>query len=100
MISLKKWIKWLRPIILNKYLITLIGFLVFITFFEQHSLVNRWVTYQKIKELEKEHEYYKNEIKKNKTEYERLRNDKDYIEKFAREHYNMKMDDEDIFIIK
>lgn len=100
MTKLAKWIKWLRPIILNKYLITLIGFLVFITFFEQHSLINRWVTYQKIKELEKEHSYYNDEIKKNKTEYERLKNDKKYIEKFAREHYNMKMDDEDIFIIK
>lgn len=96
----KKLLKISRSIILNKYLITIFGFLVFITFFEQHSLINRWETYQNIKKLEKEYEYYKEEIKKNKTEYERLKNDKEYIEKFAREHYNMKLDDEDIFIIK
>ncbi len=96
---LKIW-KFLRPIVLNKYLITLISFGVIITFFDNHNLIHRWETQLKIHELEQEHSYYKTEIETNKQQIEKLRENKDYLEKFAREKYHMKSDNEDIFIIK
>jgi cell division protein FtsB len=100
MLFLRKSWKILRPIILNKYLITLIVFGIIITFFDNHNLIQRRETQHKIKELEQEYEYYKTEIKNNKEQIHKLRNDKEYLERFAREKYHMKSDDEEIFVIK
>ncbi|MGB4414430.1 MAG: septum formation initiator family protein [Paludibacter sp.] len=95
----KTW-KFIKPVFLNKYLIVLLGFAVFITFFDQHNLIQRWETYHKIRQLEKEYKYYQDEITNDKLEMQKLQNDDQYLEKFAREHYHMKNEDEEIFIIK
>jgi len=95
----KTW-KFIKPVLLNKYLIVLLGFAVFITFFDQHNLIQRWETYRKIRQLEKEYKYYQDEITNDKLEMQKLQNDDQYLEKFAREHYHMKNKDEEIFIIK
>ena len=100
MTVLKKIWNFLKPVVFNKYLLLLIGFGVYITFFDDHNLINRWQTQRKIRELQKEHDYYQNEIKDNKEKIKRLQTDIDYLEKFARENYHMKSKDEDIFIIK
>ncbi|MCE5332119.1 MAG: septum formation initiator family protein [Bacteroidales bacterium] len=95
----KTW-KFIKPVLLNKYLIVLLGFAVFITFFDQHNLIQRWETHRKIRQLEKEYKYYQDEITNDKLEMQKLQNDDQYLEKFAREHYHMKNKDEEIFIIK
>ena len=95
----KIW-KFARPIIFNKYLITLIIFGVIITFFDNHNLIHRRETQRKIRELEEDYKYYKTEIETNKKQIYKLRHDKEYLEKFAREKYHMKSDNEDIFVIK
>jgi len=92
--------KKLGKILLNKYLVVFLAYTVFITFFDEHSLVHRWKTYQKINELEKEYNYYQDEIKSNKLKKFQLESSNDNLEKFAREHYFMKKENEDIFIIK
>jgi len=48
----------------------------------------------------KEYKYYQDEITNDKLEMQKLQNDDQYLEKFAREHYHMKNEDEEIFIIK
>ncbi len=95
----KTW-KFIKPVFLNKYLIVLLGFAVFITFFDQHNLIQRWETYRKIRQLEKEYKYYQDKITNDKLEMQKLQNDDQYLEKFAREHYHLKNKDEEIFIIK
>ena len=92
--------KKLGKILLNKYLVVFLAYTVFITFFDEHSLVHRWKTYQKINELEKEYNYYQDEIQSNKLKKFQLESSNDNLEKFAREHYFMKKENEDIFIIK
>ena len=95
----KTW-KALKPVLLNKYLVVLLAFAVFIIFFDDHNLIQRWETHRKINQMEKEYKYYLNEIEKNKSEMYKLENDNEYLEKFAREHYHMKNKNEEIFIIK
>ena len=92
--------KKLGKILLNKYLIVFLAYTVFVTFFDQHSLIYRWQTHRKINELEKEYEFYQNEIKSNKLKKFELQSSNANLEKFAREHYYMKKENEDIFIIK
>ena len=95
----KTW-KALKPVLLNKYLVVLLAFAVFIIFFDGHNLIQRWETHRKINQMEKEYKYYLDEIEKNKSEMYKLENDNEYLEKFAREHYHMKNKNEEIFIIK
>ena len=92
--------KKLGKILLNKYLIVFLAYTVFVTFFDQHSLIYRWQTHRKINELEKEYEFYQSEIKSNKLKKFELQSSNANLEKFAREHYFMKKENEDIFIIK
>ena len=49
--------------------------------------------------IKKEKEYYMVEIEKNRQELQSLISDKKNLEKFAREKYLMKKDDEEIFVI-
>ncbi len=74
--------------------------MVLVTFFDQHSLIRRWESYNRISLMEEELKYYKDEIKATKEKKIELESSKENIEKFAREKYNMKNKDEDIFIIK
>ena len=93
-------IKRLSKIVLNKYVLVLILFTVFVTFFDEHSLIHRWETSQRINEMEKEVKFYEDEIKATKQKKIELQSNNENLEKFAREHYYMKRKDKDIFIVK
>jgi len=97
---LKNTGKSLKPILLNKYLMVFIVYAVFVTFFDQHNLINRWQISQKTSQLEEELKYFQDEIKVNKQKMNELRSSDENLEKFAREQYLMKQENEDIFIIK
>ena len=90
----------IRKILLNKYLIVLVSYAVFVTFFDEHSLIHRWESRQKINRLEEELNFYQEEIKTTKQKKNELQSSDENLEKFAREHYFMKKKSEDIFIIK
>ncbi|MDL2289887.1 septum formation initiator family protein [Paludibacteraceae bacterium OttesenSCG-928-F17] len=93
------WTK-IKPVILNKYLLALIVFVVFVTFFDNHNLIKRWRTNASINQLEKEIKHYTNEIEQNRQKMEELRSSDENLEKFAREQYLMKKENEDIFLIE
>ena len=52
-----------------------------------------------IESLEKQISYYKNEIAKNKEKLDELQSNTNDLEKFARENYYMKKENEELFII-
>jgi len=54
---------------------------------------------EEIEEIEDNIQYYKTEIKKDSIKIKELKND-DRVEKYAREKYYMKRDNEDIYIIE
>jgi len=85
---------------LNKYLIVLLVFTVFIVFFDEHNLIDRFRTYREIKSLEKEMKFYQDEIEQTKKKKNELKSNNENLEKFAREQYLLKKPNEDIFIIK
>jgi len=95
-----KFFNSVKAIILNKYVIVLVAFGIYITFFDRYNLLNRWESNRKIKELNEEYKYYQGEIDKNKKELYRLQHDDGYLEKYAREKYLMRNKGEEIFIIK
>jgi cell division protein DivIC len=83
----------------NKYLLVLILFLIWMFFFDTNSFFIHNELNHDINALEDNKEFYKGEIKKDKIFIEKM-NDSSEIEKFAREEYFLKKENEDIFIIE
>jgi len=75
-------------------------FAIMVTFFDNHSLIRRWQSYRRISLMEKELKFYEDKIKTTKQKTTDLQSSNENLEKFAREKYNMRNKDEDIFIIK
>jgi hypothetical protein len=87
------------PFLKNKYVIASIALLVWLIFFDGNDFFSQYSYRQKLNELEKEKEYYIVEIEKSHQELQSLISSKKNLEKFAREKYLMKKDNEDIFVI-
>ncbi len=86
-------------IISNKYVLILLVFVVWMIFFDENSLVNHWELDREIDKLEKSNEYYREEIRNDQKVIDNL-NDPDSLEKYAREEYKMKKENEEIFLIE
>ena len=84
----------------NKYLIAVILFIVWITFFDNFNIIKQSKIKKNIKQLEENKKFYIQEITKDSTEYYDLLNDAEKREKFAREKFLMKKEDEDVYIIR
>ena len=74
-------------------------FVIWIALFDKYSFVDRLQLRSKINQLENEKKYYREKIEEDKRKKEELLGNRDNLEKFAREQYLMKKENEDIFII-
>ena len=83
----------------NKYVLILIVFLVWMVFFDENSLINHRELDSEIDKLENTNEYYREEIEKDRKVIDNL-NNPDSLEKYAREEYKMKRENEEIFLIE
>jgi cell division protein FtsB len=88
-----------RSIIKYKYIIAGVIVLIYMSFFDVNSFQNHYKLNQIIHKLEKQKSFYLDEIRKDSLALIQLNSDKEHIEKFAREKYLMKRDNEDIFIV-
>ncbi len=68
-------------------------------FLDNYSYIEHSVLNKEIEELENNESYYINETKKDSLKIKHLKNS-DQIEKYAREKYFMKRDNEDIYLIE
>lgn len=87
-------------ILRNKFVLTIVVFLVWLTFFDRYNLVDMIGTSSRIKEMKAEKEYYKTKITEDSTRIMELTTNNENLEKYAREQYLMKKSDEDIYIVK
>lgn len=83
----------------NKYFIAITFFLVWMLFIDQRDFFYVREQKQKLKALENTKHYYQQEIEKAQKELTDLQNNPAALEKFAREHYKMKKNGEEIYII-
>ena len=93
-------IKSLPKPLRNKYLIFFLLFVFWIIFLDDYNLINQNQMKSKVDDLKDQKKFYISEIKKDSTELSSLKNDSSKQEKFAREKFLMKKDDEDLFIIR
>jgi cell division protein FtsB len=86
-------------ILKNKYIITTIAFIIWMIFFDANSMINQYRLNKALEKVENEKEFYIQEIKQDKETAKGLMSNQDNLEKFAREKYLMKRDNEDVYII-
>jgi cell division protein FtsB len=91
----KKYFRFLK----NKYILTLVLFFLWLLFFDQNNLLERHKLNSEYNQLLQEREYYMQKIEEDRKRIKELKTDNENLEKFAREQYLMKKDNEDIFII-
>lgn len=83
----------------NRYVIAVLGLFVWLALFDRNDL---WTTFKNQRELGRMHEqkeWYRAEIERSREHLNELSSNKRLLEKFARERYLMKRDNEDIFML-
>lgn len=83
-----------------KYTVTIVSFLLIICVFDQNNLLLRLQHQQQIRELKREISYYTQLRDSSVARLRELDEDKNNLERVAREAYGMHLPGEDVFIIE
>lgn len=86
---------WLK----SKYFISFAVFCAILFFFDKNDILTQLNRRHELKELQQSREYYTSRIQIERKELEELKSNPATLEKYAREKYLMKRDNEDLFII-
>jgi cell division protein DivIC len=95
---LRPVIRIILPIVRNKYLLTGLLFVVWVGFIDDNNIIAQVKARMKLAEVERERTFYLRETEQSMEELKLLQNDRELLERFARERYLMKRPDEDIFV--
>ena len=94
-----KLIDKIPQVLRNKYLLTIIIFLIWLFLLDSNNLIARYNEIRELHKLKIDKEYYLKRIEVDKQKLHELKTDNHNLEKFAREQYRMKTSDEDLYII-
>ncbi|MCP4553055.1 MAG: septum formation initiator family protein [Bacteroidetes bacterium] len=83
----------------NKYVYTFLVFLAWIIFFDKNNLISRYKTIKTLQDAQQQKEFYQSQISNDQKIIDGLQNDSAALERFAREKYLMKRDNEDLFLV-
>ncbi|MBS1920139.1 MAG: septum formation initiator family protein [Bacteroidetes bacterium] len=86
---------WLK----SKYFIAFTAFAVILIFFDKNDLFTQLARHHELKELQQSKQYFTTQIALERKQLEELKNNPATLEKYAREKYLMKRDNEDLFLI-
>lgn len=90
--------KYVKPF-KNWFVLILVIFVVWMLFFDANSWLIHHELNTDVENLKNEKNYYEKEIEKDKKALKKLSTDEG-LEKFAREEYYMKRENEEIYIIE
>jgi cell division protein FtsB len=96
---LKEYYDKLPPILKNKFVLVTLALLIWVAFFDSNNWIKQAHLQSEIDDLEEQKEYYLKEIEKDSIALFDLTNNTETQEKFAREKYLMKKENEDIIVI-
>ncbi len=96
---MKKVLHFIWSKISNKYFLVFISFFAWIMFFDQHNLLQHYQNREKLRQLKEQEEFYKKKIEADKQKLYELQTNDENLEKFAREQFQMKKENEDVFVI-
>lgn len=94
-----KLLSHIPPFLRNKFVLALVAFIVWMTFFDRNNMLVQFDRYREHKTQLASKSYYEKEIAVIRKESDELSSNAASIEKYAREKYMMKKDNEDVFIV-
>jgi len=83
----------------NKYFLITMAFVIWMVFFDKNDLFSQYQYHQQVSKLKQERDFYQKETAKVRKDLDELTSNPQKLEKFARERYLMKKDNEDVFVI-
>ncbi|SRR5690606_68424 len=86
---------WLR----NKYFIAFAVFLSFMLIFDKNDIFTQMERRNELNNLLRSKQYFTDEINAEKAELDKLRTNPATLERYAREKYLMKRDNEDLYLV-
>lgn len=95
-----KYIKKTLKVLSNKYVVCTLVFCLFFIIIDNNGLMTYYRLHKQNTILTDQKEKLKQEILTDSLNYEKLTNNPEEIERFGRENYFMKRDNEEIFIVK
>ena len=82
-----------------KYVIAIAVFAAIMLFFDKNDVFTQSARNRQLKDLHESKQYYTDQISAERKELEQLKSNPGTLEKYAREKYLMKRDNEDLFLI-
>ncbi|MCS6980665.1 MAG: septum formation initiator family protein [Flavobacteriales bacterium] len=89
--------RWFRMLV-NKYTVTVVAFLVWMLFFDRQDYSYYKHIRQEHDELVRDTQFYYREILAAQEQIRKFKGDKRELERYAREKYFMKKDDEVVYV--
>lgn len=96
---MKEILQQLWTIVRNKYVATTLIFLVLIAFLSEYNLMVSGRLKREVRSLRRQEAELIEEIRHDSIQANSLRNNLEELERYGRENYYMKAEDEDIFVI-
>lgn len=88
------------PFLRNKYILATLAFVAWMLFFDTNDFFMQMKRKKELRQIEESKSYLKQQIAEDRKFSEELKTNPEAIEKYAREQYKMKRDNEDLFIIQ
>jgi cell division protein DivIC len=82
----------------NKYILVIVAFVVWMLFFDDKNVGFMYSSNQRLSKLKESQKNIETNIKSTKKELSLLTNSASSVEKYARENFFMKKDNEELFI--
>lgn len=83
----------------NKFFLVTVAFIVWMMFFDTNDLLSQYKCHNEVVKLEKERDFYLKQTAQVSKDLDELTSNREKLEKFAREKYLMKRDNEDVFVV-
>lgn len=77
----------------------MLAFLVWMLLFDRNDIISQYKHLSELNKLKQNKEYYRKDIDIINNDIKELSTDQNLLEKFAREKYLMKKDNEDVYVI-
>lgn len=94
----KRTLSVVYPYLRNKFIFTGLLFVIWVGFIDDNNIITQVKARMRLAEVERERQFYLKETEQSLEDLKLLQNNRELLERFARERYLMKRANEDIFI--
>jgi cell division protein FtsB len=93
-------LKKIFPILINRYFLVSVGFVVWMLFFDQRDYFQQKERASELNKVEAAKKYYNDEIESTKKQLNNIQSNPTAIEKYARERYLLKREGEEVYLFE